>query len=50
VVQALVAGQPDKSKLYIATSSGKMPPDDAQLTEQELGAIWYWIQDGAPEN
>jgi mono/diheme cytochrome c family protein len=43
-------GSPDTSHLYMAVSSGSMPPGGSKLTQARLKAIHDWIQAGAQNN
>jgi mono/diheme cytochrome c family protein len=45
----VVSGRPDASSLYSAVASGEMPKNGAKLSENELLAIYKWIELGAPE-
>lgn len=46
----VVAGQPDKSKLWTEVSKGNMPPKgEPTLTASEKNLIFKWISDGALE-
>ncbi len=47
VSRVVVPGQPEKSALYLAVESGKMPPGDGQLPKDQRDAIRDWIQEGA---
>lgn len=43
-------GDPENSELYTITASGQMPQGGQPLGNNELAAIYYWIQAGAPSN
>ena len=48
---AIVAGKPDKSRVYLAVSGGKgvkkMPPGPKKLDEKSVELIKAWITQGA---
>ena len=41
------AGSPDSSSLYTAISSGSMPVDRPMLSDDDILAVYQWIQAGA---
>jgi len=45
---AIVPGRHEQSLLYRRVHSGEMPPEDAQLTPQQIRTIADWIRSGAP--
>ncbi len=44
---AIVVGTPEKSRLYTAVKSGKMPPSPNKLSASEVQKIAHWIETGA---
>ena len=47
LLKRVKAGNPDSSSLYTEVSSGDMPVDRPQLSDDDIIAIYQWIQNGA---
>ncbi len=43
----VVAGEPEKSKLFEEINSGGMPKDRGKLSDEEISAVKTWIVNGA---
>jgi formylglycine-generating enzyme required for sulfatase activity len=47
VARVVVAGEPEKSRLYLSVESGAMPPGEPKLSKDQREAIRDWIREGA---
>jgi formylglycine-generating enzyme required for sulfatase activity len=47
VARVVVAGEPEKSRLYLSIESGSMPPGESKLSKAQRDAIADWIREGA---
>lgn len=50
VLEKISPNAPDSSDLYKQVSSGSMPEDLPMLSDDEILAIYQWIQNGAPND
>ena len=50
VLNRVKIGNPDGSRLYTDVRDGSMPINKPQLTDDEILAIYQWIQNGAPND
>jgi hypothetical protein len=48
--QLFVAGDPDKSDIFVQVNTGQMPFGGPKLSDGEIQMIHDWIQQGALEN
>ncbi len=46
----VVAGEPEKSRLYQYLASGRMPKGAGKLPPEKIQAVYDWIKQGAKNN
>lgn len=50
VLRRVKPGNAESSSLYTSVSSGSMPQERPQLSDDDILAIYQWIQNGAPND
>jgi len=50
VLEFVTKGAPYSSSFYVQIENGTMPVDRAMLTDDEILAVYQWIQNGAPND